>query len=101
MAFISLVLSKAKDAEVIEISKIEKETTHYHKLGVNDDFMAAVGYDFEHIQHLFTKKGEYLRSFAAIVRCSGEFVMGMTFLFCITFVFSLLYMDGMIFYFWR
>ena len=80
LAFIPPDLSKAKDADVIEISKIEKETTHYHKLAVKDSFVVATGSDFEHTQHLFSKKtGEYLKSFAAIGRGPGEFVMGMTY----------------------
>ncbi|MBR5857022.1 MAG: hypothetical protein IKY70_07100 [Bacteroidales bacterium] len=80
LAFIPPDLSKAKYADVIEISKIEKETTHYHKLGINDDFIVVTGSDFEHTQHLFTKKtGEYLKSFAAIGRGPGEYVMGMTY----------------------
>ena len=79
LAFIPPDLSKAKDADIIEITKIEKETTHYHKLAVKDSFIVATGSDYEYTQHLFSKRtGEYLKSFAAIGRGPGEFVMGGT-----------------------
>ena len=78
LAFIPPDLSRAEDANVVEISKIEKEVTRYWKIAVADNFIVATGSDLEYTQHLFSKHtGEYLKSFAAIGRGPGEFVMGL------------------------
>lgn len=79
LAFIPPDLSRAEDANVIEITKIEKEVVHYYGLSVNDNFIVTTGSDYEFTQHIFSKRtGEYLKSFAAIGRGPGEFVMGGT-----------------------
>ncbi|MBR5857023.1 MAG: hypothetical protein IKY70_07105 [Bacteroidales bacterium] len=79
LAFIPPDLSKAKDADVIEITKIEKETTGYMSIAVRDSFIVASGSDLVYTQHLFSKTtGKYLKSFAAAGRGPGEFIMGWT-----------------------
>ena len=80
LAFIPPDLSKAKDADVIEITKIEKETTGYTNIAVRDSFIVASGSDLDYTQHVFSKStGEYLKSFAAVGRGPGEFIMGCTY----------------------
>ena len=80
LAFIPPDLSKAEYANVIEITKIEKETTGYLNLAVGKDYIVASGSDFEYSQHLFSKStGEYLKSFAAFGRGPGEFPTGMNY----------------------
>ena len=54
LAFIPPDLSRAEDANVIEITKIEKEVVHYYGLSVNDNFIVTTGSDYEFTQHIFS-----------------------------------------------
>lgn len=78
LAFNPPDLSKAETANVVEISRIEKAATRYWSITVRDSFIVATGSDLEYTQHIFSKyTGKYLKSFAAIGRGPGEFVMGL------------------------